>query len=209
MVLQICLCMILVYLLGSLPTAYLVGHLVKGVDIRQIGDRNVGARNTFREVGALAGVAVALIDVAKGSAAVLIARRIGLQGVWVLVAGAVAVLGHDFMLFLRFRGGQGMATTVGVLLVVLPWQTLMGLCAVGIAFFLARLSSDVSFAIGLGSIPLLAWITRLPLELVLYPIALLPIVGMRKLAQGHASHDEFLIGNDGTTGDWHGSNRQS
>jgi len=179
---QICLYMVLAYLLGSLPSAYVIARMVKGVDVRRVGDGNVGARNTFRQIGRWAGVAVGAIDIAKGSMAVLIAKRAGLDELWVLAAGGMAVLGHDFMLFLGFQGGQGMATSIGVLLVILPWLTFTGLCIVAVMYLLRR-NFDLSMAIGLGAIPLLAWITDEPPERALYPVALLPVIGVRKLMQ--------------------------
>jgi glycerol-3-phosphate acyltransferase PlsY len=178
---RIALYITLAYLVGSIPTAYLLSRLLRGVDIRRIGDGNVGALNTYRHISRWAGVLVALLDIAKGSAVTLLARHTGLPIRWVLVVGAVAVLGHDFMLYLGFHGGQGMATIAGVLLVVLPVPTLAG---IGIALFLkyvAKQSFDMSGAIGMGTIPLLAWIAQKPLELVLYPVLLLPTVGIRKL----------------------------
>jgi glycerol-3-phosphate acyltransferase PlsY len=179
---RIALYAVLAYLLGSFPSAYIVGYLARGIDIRRIGNGNIGARNTARHVGPQAGVCVALLDIAKGSLAVLLAQGAGLPHSWVLITGAIAVLGHDFMLFLGFQGGQGMATTVGVLLVLLPAQTIAGVVIALTMRFLLRIHFDLSAAVGLGAIPLLAWITRQPIELVLYPVALLPIIGLRKLA---------------------------
>jgi glycerol-3-phosphate acyltransferase PlsY len=178
---QIATYVVLAYLVGSIPTAYLFGRLLKGVDIRHIGDGNIGALNTYRNISRWAGVLVALLDVAKGSAVTLLAKHAGLPLRWVLAIGAVAVLGHDFMLYLGFRGGQGMATIVGVLLVVLPVPTLAGISTALFLKYIVKLGIDVSGAIGMGIIPLLAWITQKPLELVLYPIILLPTVGIRKL----------------------------
>jgi glycerol-3-phosphate acyltransferase PlsY len=178
---QITFYVVLAYLVGSIPTAYLLSQLLRGVDIRRVGDGNIGALNTYRHISRWAGVLVALLDMAKGSTVALLAKHAGLPVRWVLVIGLVAVLGHDYMLFLGFRGGQGMATIAGVLLVVLPVPTLAG---IGIALFLkyiVKLSFDMSGAIGMGAIPLLAWITEEPLVLVLYPIILLPTVGIRKL----------------------------
>jgi glycerol-3-phosphate acyltransferase PlsY len=178
---QITLYIALAYLVGSIPTAYLLSRLMRGVDIRRVGDGNIGALNAYRHIGRWAGILVALLDIAKGSAVTLLARHAGLPIRWVLVIGAMAVLGHDFMLYLGFHGGQGMATITGVLLVVLPVPTLAG---IGIALFLkylAKRSFDMSGAIGMGAIPLLAWITQEPLELVIYPVILLPTVGIRKL----------------------------
>ena len=175
------LCILLAYLLGSCPSAYLVSRLWKKADIRYLGDGNVGAYNTFREVGHWAGVLVAMLDIGKGYLAVMVARRAGLSEWMVLIVGGAAVLGHDFMLFLGFRGGQGMATTIGVLLAVLPRQTCAGLCLAGVTWLLSKHSFDPSMAIGLGSIPLLAWLTDEPLQRVLYPVMLLPVIGVRKV----------------------------
>lgn len=185
---QVALCIGLAYLLGSFPSAYVVGRLLADVDIRQVGDGNVGARNTFLTVGRRAGIAVAALDIAKGSIAVLVARRAGLQDWSVLIAGGAAVLGHDFMLFLGFRGGQGMATTIGVLLVIFPLQTCVGLCLAGLAWLLLRGHFNVSMAIGLGSTALLAWATGKTPRRVWYPLALLPTIGIRKLMQICAAH---------------------
>jgi glycerol-3-phosphate acyltransferase PlsY len=187
---QIALYVVLAYLVGSIPTAYLLGRFLKGVDIRRIGDGNIGALNTYRHISHWAGILVALLDIAKGSAVTLLARHAGLPLRWVLVIGTAAVLGHDFMLYLGFRGGQGMATITGVLLVVLPVPTLAG---IGIALFVkygVKLSFDVSGAIGMGAIPLLAWNTKEPVELVVYPIILLPTVGVRKLMYIYAERKD-------------------
>jgi len=183
---------VLAYLLGSIPFAYVVGYLVKGVDIRRIGDGNVGARNTARHISPLAGVCVALLDIAKGSVATLLAQATGLPRWWVLFIGLIAVLGHDFMIFLGFQGGQGMAATVGVLVVLLPMPTAIGV-AIGLSMWrLLHINWDLSAAVGLGAIPLLAWIARLPVELVLYPAVLLSIVGVMKLVHTYTRHNALL-----------------
>src|SRR3989304_2457868 len=93
------------YLLGSIPSAYIAGRLVKHVDIRDVGDGNMGAANTFREVGFIPGLMVALVDVGKGISAVLLTKGLGLPDILVYIAGVAAVLGHDYPIFLQFRGG--------------------------------------------------------------------------------------------------------
>ncbi len=103
------------YLLGSIPTAYLASRIIKGRDIRQMGDANVGAANAYHELGARVGVIVGLIDAAKGILAVLIARALDLPEVWILAAGLAVVAGHNWPVFLGFRGGRGVSTTIGVL----------------------------------------------------------------------------------------------
>ena len=84
---------LLAYLLGSIPSAYIVGRLARGIDIREVGDGNMGAANVFREIGARAGMVVGLADTSKGIVAVLMAREAG-SGLTPLVAGAAAVVGH-------------------------------------------------------------------------------------------------------------------
>jgi glycerol-3-phosphate acyltransferase PlsY len=180
---RIVLHVIVAYLLGSFPSAYIIGYLFKGVDIRRIGDGNVGARNTGRHIGPLAGVLVAVLDISKGYVAVLLAQGAGLARYWVLAVGAFAILGHDSMPLLGFRGGQGMAATVGALLAVLPIPTAIGVTAALTMRFVLGIDFDLSGAVGLGAIPLLAWIQHEPPELVLYPVALLPVIGMLKLVK--------------------------
>jgi hypothetical protein len=100
------------YLLGSIPSAVIVSRLTRGVDIRTLGDGNMGARNTYRTFGLAAGLAVALADGCKGALSVLLARWLGLPAAWQTAAAVAAVLGHDFPVFAHFRGGQGLAQLV-------------------------------------------------------------------------------------------------
>ena len=109
------------YFLGAIPSAYIVGRFRKGTDIRQIGSRNMGAMKVFYNVGFRWGVLVLVMDAGKGAAAMAIALALGIPEVARFAVGIVAVLGHNFPVFLRFRGGKGGATYIGVLLVVMPW----------------------------------------------------------------------------------------
>lgn len=118
------------YLLGSIPSAYVITRLVKGKDIRKVGGGNVGARNVFVEVGKVAGIGVGVFDVVKGAGAVALATWLlkveGLE-VWstdiawlfVLGAGLAAVAGHIWSVYLKFTGGNGLATTLGVLVMLM------------------------------------------------------------------------------------------
>jgi glycerol-3-phosphate acyltransferase PlsY len=117
------LALLVCYLLGSIPTAYWLVKWAKGMDIRAIGSGNVGATNVLRTVGLWAGLAVFAIDILKGViAAGLIPRwMLGASALGIsLACGLAAVLGHDFSCFLRFRGGKGVSTTIGVLLASAP-----------------------------------------------------------------------------------------
>ena len=96
------------YLLGSIPSAYIATRLATGRDIRQMGGGNVGGLNTYREVGAIPALAVGIVDIGKGVAAVAIAYwLLDVPQLFVVLAGLAAVVGHTWMVFLKFRGGGG------------------------------------------------------------------------------------------------------
>ena len=106
------------YLLGSLPTGYIAGRMTSGKDIRRMGDANMGAANVFREMGRSTGILVGLADAAKGALAVILAQTALLSEPFILLTGLAAVLGHNFPIFLGFRGGRGVSTSIGILFVV-------------------------------------------------------------------------------------------
>lgn len=104
------------YLLGSIPTAYLVARAKTGGGTKALGNGNVGGLNTIRQVGMSAGLAVIAIDMVKGALAIIMAHyALKVDTIFVFGAGVMAVVGHNWMVWLRFRGGRGMAATVGVL----------------------------------------------------------------------------------------------
>ena len=116
------------YLLGSIPTSYLVVRMVKGQDLRTLGSGNLGATNLYRVLGLGYALPVALFDVAKGAIPVLVfAPRAGGTDLLALLFGITAVLGHMFSVFVGFRGGKGVATGAGVVLGLAPWALLAGL----------------------------------------------------------------------------------
>ena len=164
------------YLLGSIPTAYLAGRLLRGVDIRQTGDGNAGAANAFRQLGAGVGVGVFLVDAAKGALAVFIAQAANLPQVAVLLTGAAAVIGHNWPVFIAFRGGRGESTAIGVLLVLITQPMLItGGVAIGALAFSRNiiLTSAVLFI----PLPLVCWWLGVPGVLVGYGIVLPCMVG--------------------------------
>lgn len=164
------------YLLGAVPTAYIVGRLLKGVDIREIGDGNMGAANTFRQLGAKAGVTVGVIDAAKGALAVFTAQAVGLSLVFVLLTGTAVVIGHNWPVFIGFRGGRGEATTIGVLLVTIP-QPMLILAAPTIAAQFIFRDTTKSAAVLFVPLPLVCWLTGESGALIAYSIALPCLVG--------------------------------
>src|SRR5215468_1360642 len=121
------LALIIAYLLGSIPFGYLIVKLTSGADIREAGSGGTGATNVSRKAGKAAGVVTLALDAMKGAAAVLVARWLtGEAGTsWIVAAAAaLAVVGHCFPVWLKFKAGKGVATGLGVFLAIAPWATL-------------------------------------------------------------------------------------
>lgn len=167
---------VLGYFLGSLPAAYIAGRIFSGVDIRQVGDENMGAANVFRQISPGVGVAVGIIDAGKGALAVLIAQAASLPQVVVLGAGAAAVIGHNWPVFIGFRGGRGVSTTIGVLLAVITQPMLIVAGPALLALFIKR---NVTLACAVLFIPLslVCWWVERSGWLVGYSLALPCLVG--------------------------------
>jgi len=159
------------YLLGSIPTAYIVSRVRKGIDIRNIGSRNMGGANVMREIGTHEGVFVGLIDIAKGAGAILIAQALNVSELWVFGAGFAALVGHNFPVFAGFRGGRGSATIIGIFLVLAPKAILVALAVVAIPFFTTRKFMAALF-IGFGLLPLFIWLLEGSLVLVRYALVI-------------------------------------
>jgi acyl phosphate:glycerol-3-phosphate acyltransferase len=107
------------YFLGSIPFGYLIVHLASGRDIRSEGSGNIGAANVTRRAGAAAGVVTLLLDAGKGTLAVWLAQHASAGNIrWMMLAAVAAVVGHVFPVWLRFRGGKGVATGLGVMLLI-------------------------------------------------------------------------------------------
>ncbi len=159
------------YLLGSIPTAYIVSRVRKGIDIRNIGSRNMGGANVMREIGAREGVLVGLIDVAKGAGAILIAQALDIPELWVFGAGFAALVGHNFPVFARFRGGRGAATIIGIFLVLAPEAMLITLVVIAIPFFTTR-KFGAALLIGFALLPLFIWLLESSLALVRYALVI-------------------------------------
>jgi glycerol-3-phosphate acyltransferase PlsY len=145
------------YLLGSIPSAYIAGRLKKGVDIREVGSRNMGAMNVFYKVGIVSGLLVLAVDIGKGAAAVALARWLGVPVIVEMLAGATAVIGHGFPVWLKFRGGRGGATLIGVLFFFMPWGIPIGLAIFGLLLLLTRFPT-LSYSIALICFPFVAWL---------------------------------------------------
>ncbi|TET68814.1 MAG: hypothetical protein E3J40_00485 [Dehalococcoidia bacterium] len=146
------------YLLGSVPVSYLVAKLC-GIDLKRYGTGQVGAGNLWRMTSWRLGLPAGAFDLAKGLAMVWVAQLVGLGVVWQITVGLAALIGHNWSLFLRFSGGRGVGTTMGVILILplindmTPWAT--------IAFFSFLVVGSV--ILRSSPLPVLAGVTAMPI----------------------------------------------
>ena len=165
------------YVLGSIPTAYIVTRLKTGKDIRKLGGGNVGGLNTFKSVGVVPAIIVALVDVGKGAAAVAVTYGLlNLDQVYVLVAALAAVAGHNWMIWLKFTGGKGMGAAVGTLVVILPiygYALELGILG-GVIVLLLAITRNVALSNGIGllSLPFIAWLDMHSGRFVVWTLAM-------------------------------------
>jgi glycerol-3-phosphate acyltransferase PlsY len=115
--------LVAVYLIGAIPVGFIVTRLVGGMDIRNAGSGNIGATNVLRTVGKLPALVTLLGDIVKGYLAVLVARRLGPEPAWAAAGAVLAIVGNCWPVFLRFRGGKGVATGFGAFLNLAVWAT--------------------------------------------------------------------------------------
>jgi glycerol-3-phosphate acyltransferase PlsY len=175
---------VLGYLLGSIPSAYIFTHLATGKDVRRLGGGNVGGLNVYREVGLLPAVAVAIVDLAKGAAAVAIAIwLLEVDEPFILATAVAAVVGHNWMVWLKFSGGKGMGAAIGGLLVLLPFYDYpLGLAflfgVVLIPFIITR-NVALSMGAGLLALPFIAWLGIQSAEFVIYSIVLALVIAIK------------------------------
>jgi glycerol-3-phosphate acyltransferase PlsY len=139
------------YLIGSIPSGLIIGKL-RRVDIREYGSGNIGTTNVLRTLGARYGALVLIADVFKGVIAVLLARYIIGSPMSEMAAGFAAVAGHDWSVFLKFKGGRGVATSLGGILPMAMWAPLAAVAGVVIFIALIALTRYVSLASIMGSL---------------------------------------------------------
>ena len=156
---------IVAYLIGSIPFALLLARRWGGHDLHRIGSGNIGAANVLRASGVRAGVAAAILDVAKGAAGVLVAERMSSSGHASAMAGLAAVVGHIYPVWLRFRGGKGVATACGVFSVLAPVAVPAAVAAFLVATLATRYISVGSVTASLV-LPPVAYATGSPVAVV-------------------------------------------
>lgn len=180
------LAIIIGYLLGSIPSAYIAARLAKGGDIRRMGGGNVGGLNVYREVGPWPAIAVGVVDLGKGAAAVAIAKwGLNVPDVYVLLAGLASVIGHNWMVWLKFSGGKGMGATIGALLVLFPlygYPLQLGIfAAVVIVPMVISRNVALSMFLGLLALPLIIWFSTGSGYATIISVALLLIIVVKFL----------------------------
>ena len=158
------LALVIAYLLGSIPAAYITTRIARGQDIRRLGGGNIGGLNTIKSVGRIPGIIVLVVDIGKGAAAVAIARwGLGLPPLFVMLAGLLAVVGHMWMVFLKFSGGRGMGPMIGaVVSIFIMYGKWLGLgifvVLIIIPIGITR-NVPISMIVALFGLPFIAWFT--------------------------------------------------
>ena len=169
------------YLIGSIPSGLIIGKL-RRVDIREYGSGNIGTTNVLRTLGARYGALVLIADVFKGVIAVLLARYIIGSPMSEMAAGFAAVAGHDWSLFLKFKGGRGVATSLGGILPMAMWAPLAAVAGVVIFIALIALTRYVSLASIMGSLSAVVAMAvfmgmdRVPWEYLVYIVVVVALI---------------------------------
>jgi glycerol-3-phosphate acyltransferase PlsY len=176
---QVVLLTIGAYLLGAVPTAYIAARLIKGIDIRSYGSGSVSGSNVWASVARWAVIPVGIADILKGLIPVLIAQladfSVAAQG----IVGLAAVAGHNWSIFLRFTGGRGIATMMGVLVLLAPWELVVfiGIWLIGIAV----LNTPLGALLAGVSLPFASWGFGEPLSLTLCLMAMALLLMIKRL----------------------------
>ncbi len=167
------------YLAGSFPTAYVVARKWAGLDIRTVGSGNVGAGNVTRTLGLRLGSLVAAVDYLKGLVPVMVGRNIGLSSSELVPVGVAAVAGHNWPVFLQFRGGRGMATGAGVLSYLFP-RAIPVLVVTALVGSLKGVGG-LTGILGFSSVPLLAVIWGESRPVLWASLSVLVLVAVRRI----------------------------
>ena len=163
MTIEFVLLSIAAYLLGSVPAAYLVAKWSRGIDIRQYGTGNVGASNVLSVTSKWLAIPVIIFDIGKGALAIWIAQLLALGVAEQVTVGIITVIGHNWPVFLRFQGGRGILTTLGVITMFSPW---LGLIILVIAWSLAPFRQlALGVLLALASVPIFSWFLPQPLDI--------------------------------------------
>lgn len=196
---------LIAYVLGSIPNALWVGKTFKNIDVREHGSKNTGSTNAARVLGPKLGIFTLILDILKGAlptylgivlGADLLTRMTGIDKLDVIVIGMAAILGHTFSLFLKFKGGKAVATTLGVFLVLVPYAILILLVIFFVIFGLTKYVSLASI-VSAVALPITVYLTtrHIPLTILGIIIGLLVIIrhkeNIKRLINGTESKLSF------------------
>jgi len=185
------------YLLGSIPFGYLIVRWQRGIDVRATGSGSIGATNVMRNLGVLGFVATFILDAGKGLLAVLLASKLTFQNpTWVAAAAFAAVVGHCFPVWLRFRGGKGVATGVGVFIAIAPLQVLLVLVIFAIVVAIWRYVSLGSIVATAAFPVLVYYMKHPPIQVVLGAAGAALVI----IARHHANIARLLKGTESKVG---------
>ena len=163
------------YLLGSIPWGYLISK-TKGIDIRKVGSGNIGGTNVIRALGTKWGLLVAILDLLKGVIPVYLAISF-LVFDWQIASVAITpVLGHIFPVWLGFKGGKGVATTLGVLFIILEWKILLPFLLVWLLVLVVSQISSFSNLLMVSFLPLALWFSSFSLAYFILGLALFALI---------------------------------
>ena len=192
---------LLAYLLGSIPTGYLVGKYLRGIDIREHGSGSTGATNVLRTLGKKAGISVLVIDMLKGMLGIALVKALYLNSAnplppdwqaWLILAtGLAAVIGHSKSIFLNFDGGKSVATSLGVLLIMSPWVALATLGSFLLVLAISRIVS-LSSITGAIAVIILMLVLRQPLPYILFA----SVAGLYVIIRHRGNIERLLSGTE-------------
>lgn len=160
---------ILSYLLGAIPFAYIITKLIKNVDIRNVNSGNVGTTNVIRTSGIYSGILTLILDVSKGVIAIHFARFINSSLIFISLVTIFVILGHMYSIFINFNGGKGVATTLGVFIVLTFIPTVVSVLIFIIIFIIFKYVSLASIIASI-SLPIILWLMNYNIKLVLLAI---------------------------------------
>jgi len=169
------------YIIGSIPFSYIISKLFKGKDIRKFGTKNVGASNVLLVIGLVPGLIALFFDISKGTLAVYLTDKITKNITVSLFAGFFTVIGHNWPIFLKFNGGKGIATTIGILLIKSPTSFLILYLIVIPITILITNDSFMSASMGFIILPLILWLLKRDIWWVIFGILLALIIVIRHM----------------------------
>lgn len=184
------------YPIGSIPFGVIIGRLFSGKDVRKSGSGNIGATNVLRTAGKVPGLITLLLDVGKGYLAVMLAERFSTTGSSLaILAGLLVLLGHCFPIFLKFRGGKGVATGFGVFLRLAPFHVLIALGAFVVVTGLTRLVSAGSIAAAIA-MPISLLLSGSSNELIVVSLAIAALI----ISKHHTNIARIMQGRENRLG---------